>query len=160
MHDNSSNQIYFVRWLDCLVSLSRAVTLHSSSEKNAERCTQGSFSSYQQVRMSCRIHKFAFENYFIVVNSESKRTRLAKIGGQGVLHEPLAVGTVTCIWHHQDFWFQVITKIFGFRTLLTGKFESNFVLVFTIWIPTYWEISMQQWRRVSKRHINSNSHKK
>ena len=78
--------------------LSRAVTFtFFIREKNAERCTQGRFSSYQQVRMSCRIHKFAFENYFIIVNSEHKRTRLTKIGGQGVFHESLAVGTVTCI---------------------------------------------------------------
>ena len=58
----------------------------------------------------------------------------------------------------------VITQIFGFRTLLTsqiivpnkspqctnsiGKFESNFVPVFTIWIPTFWEISMQQWEEL------------
>ena len=42
----------------------------------------------------------------------------------------------------------------------TGKFEWNFVPVFTIWFPTFWELSSPQWRRVSKRHINSNSKKK
>ena len=82
-------------------------------------------------------------------------------------HTTRACFTRGC-WH-------LITKIFGFRTLLTskiivpnkspqctnstGKFESNFVPVFTIWIPIFWEISMQQWRRVRKRHINSNSAK-
>jgi len=68
-----------------------------------------------------------------------------------------------CSCQEQEHWtracftrgcWHVITKIFGFRTLLTsqicdpnkspqctnstGKFESNFVPFFTIWVPTYW----------------------
>jgi len=72
-------------------------------------------------------------------------------------------------WH-------IITKIFGFRMLLTsqigvpnkslqctnsiGTFEWNFVLVSTIWIPTYWEISFEQSIGVSERHMSRNSYKR
>jgi len=68
-------------------------------------------------------------------------------------------------WH-------IITEIFGFRTLLTsqigvpnkspqctnsiGTFERNFVLLSTIWIPTYWEIFLDQSIGVSERHISNN----
>ena len=73
--------------------------------------------------MSCRIHKFAFENYFIIVNSERKRTRPAKIGGQGVLYKPLAVGTVTCIWNPH--WSKDKE---GVQKFLCFRFGGNFFL--------------------------------
>jgi len=91
---------------------------------------------------------------------------------------PLSSCQRTCFEHTTRACFtrgcwHVITKILGFRTLLTseecvpnkspqctnstGNFKSNFVPISTILIPTFWEISMQRWRGVSKRHAHSSS---
>ena len=88
---------------------------------------------------------------------------------QGALLGTMNSSCTRGCWH-------IITKIFGFRTMLTsqicvpnkspqctnsiGTFEWNLVLGFTIWIPTYWEIFFEQSIGVSERHMSSNSYKR
>jgi len=135
----------------------------------------GLFSNWYHENRLLMTYLFGYQNIFIMILWTVPQSHpFPQPANQLCCWQGALLGTMnsSCTrgcWH-------IITKIFGFRTLLTskigvpnkspqctnsiGKFEWNFVLVSTIWIPTYWEIFFEQSIGVSERHMSSNSYKR